>query len=98
MNNPFISTVAGNTNTNANTMENRGEGYKVPGQSTVPFESTVSNSEKAVATWSNAQEAREAFESLLAEVIKTPSMSWKDAVPRLTRDIRFTVMAGYFSD
>ena len=88
MNNPFISTVAGNTNTNV--VMNRGEGYKT----SVPFESTVSNgekAEKAVATWTNAQEAREAFESLLAEVVKTPSMSWKDAVPRLTRDIRFTV-------
>ena len=42
-------------------------------------------------TWSTPTEARAAFESLLREVIKVPNTSWKDAVPQLTGDIRFTV-------
>lgn len=44
-----------------------------------------------VADWKTPEEARQAFESLLSEVITSPSTSWKDVVPRLTKDIRFTV-------
>ena len=44
-----------------------------------------------IPTWSNAVEARAAFESLLKEVVVNPSTSWKEAVPQLMRDIRFTV-------
>ena len=65
-----------------------GHSIKNSGEHVSPDE----KSNKNVVTWTNAQEAREAFESLLAEVIKTPSTTWKEVVPRLTRDIRFTVM------
>lgn len=52
----------------------------------------VEEEKPAVVSWNTPAEARQAFESLLAEVVKTPSMSWKEAVPQLTRDIRFTVV------
>lgn len=44
-----------------------------------------------IPTWNTAAEARAAFESLLKEVVVNPSTSWKEAVPQLMRDIRFTV-------
>ena len=43
------------------------------------------------ATWTTPEEAKAAFESLLREVVTHPSMSWKEAVPLLTGDIRYTV-------
>lgn len=44
-----------------------------------------------VKTWKTEEEAREAFESLLRETVTRPSMSWKEVVPQLTKDIRYTV-------
>lgn len=44
-------------------------------------------------TWKTEAEARAAFESLLRETVTRPSMSWKEVVPLLTKDIRYTVGA-----
>ena len=46
-----------------------------------------------VKTWKTEAEARAAFESLLRETVTRPSMSWKEVVPLLTKDIRYTVGA-----
>lgn len=46
-----------------------------------------------VKTWKTEVEARAAFESLLRETVTRPSMSWKEVVPLLTKDIRYTVGA-----
>lgn len=46
-----------------------------------------------VKTWKTEAEARAAFESLLREMVTRPSMSWKEVVPLLTKDIRYTVGA-----
>lgn len=54
-------------------------------------ESKSKPEKSVVVTWNTPAEARQAFESLLAEVVTSPSTSWKDAVPQLTKDIRFTV-------
>ena len=53
--------------------------------------SPVVEKEQPQITWSTPEEARQAFEALLKETIQTPSMTWKEAVPLLTKDIRFTV-------
>ena len=52
----------------------------------------------AVATWSTPSEAKAAFQSLLREVVTHPSMSWKEAVPLLTGDIRYTVASERFAE
>lgn len=46
-----------------------------------------------VKTWKTEAEARAAFESLLRETVTRPSISWKEVVPLLTKDIRYTVGA-----
>ncbi|KAM7455220.1 hypothetical protein BLSTO_04025 [Blastocystis sp. subtype 1] len=45
-----------------------------------------------VKTWKTEAEARAAFELLLRETVTRPSMSWKEVVPLLTKDIRYTAI------
>lgn len=83
-NSPFITTVA----TTAPTVPAVASPIPTP----QPVSSPESEKETPVIpTWSTPEEARKVFEGLLEEVIQTPSTSWKDAVPLLMKDIRFTV-------
>ena len=81
-NSPFIATVT----TNSPSSEH------IPQVKTMEIETVpVVEKEQPQITWSTPEEARQAFESLLKEMIQSPSMTWKEAVPLLTKDIRFTV-------
>lgn len=79
-NSPFIATVTTKTKNES------------AAETTQPSPESESEPVKQiVADWKTPEEARQAFESLLSEVITSPSTSWRDAVPQLTKDIRFTV-------
>ena len=85
-NTPFIPTVSASTVNPAPVLTP--EPVLSPQREPSP---EVEKESPVIPTWSTAAEARAAFESLLKEVVVNPSTSWKEAVPQLMRDIRFTV-------
>ena len=98
-NSPFIATISTVSTVSTNEAASAPASSNPPSAASQPAAEPAAqpspagspSAPPAVATWSTPSEAKAAFQSLLREVVTHPSMSWKEAVPLLTGDIRYTV-------
>ena len=96
-NSPFITTIS--TVSTVSTVSTKGSSEASAPPSSQPSAqpsvepsppSPSPSSPREPPSWSTPAEAKAAFESLLREVVKRP-LVWKEAVPLLTGDLRYTV-------